>query len=139
MTDAETERRPTRAVDPRSARARRGTGAGAPARAVSAVLRALVIALIGLYQGLSSMTPACCRYHPTCSRYGLEAVRTHGALRGGWLTLRRILSCRPGGGWGYDPVPPPAAERTAAAHADPAPVRTPAGPHAEAGAGPTDR
>ena len=46
-----------------------------------------------------------CRYHPTCSAYALEALERHGAIRGSRLALRRILSCRPGGGSGYDPVP----------------------------------
>ena len=47
-----------------------------------------------------------CRYEPTCSNYLLEAVETHGALRGGWLGLKRLLRCQPWGGSGYDPVPP---------------------------------
>ena len=46
-----------------------------------------------------------CRFQPTCSEYALEALHRHGAIRGGWLALRRILRCRPGGGDGYDPVP----------------------------------
>ncbi|HYD32300.1 MAG TPA: membrane protein insertion efficiency factor YidD [Azospirillaceae bacterium] len=46
-----------------------------------------------------------CRFLPTCSRYGLEAIAKHGAVRGGWLTLRRIGRCHPWGGSGYDPVP----------------------------------
>ena len=46
-----------------------------------------------------------CRFQPTCSAYALEALARHGALRGGWLALCRILRCRPGGGSGYDPVP----------------------------------
>lgn len=46
-----------------------------------------------------------CRYHPTCSAYGLEALEKHGALRGSWLTVRRILRCNPWGGMGVDPVP----------------------------------
>ncbi|RMD49267.1 MAG: membrane protein insertion efficiency factor YidD [Alphaproteobacteria bacterium] len=48
-----------------------------------------------------------CRFQPTCSVYALEALEAHGALRGGWLALRRILRCHPWGGSGYDPVPPP--------------------------------
>ena len=46
-----------------------------------------------------------CRFQPTCSEYALEALEKHGALRGSWLALRRILRCHPGGGSGYDPVP----------------------------------
>jgi putative membrane protein insertion efficiency factor len=51
--------------------------------------------------------PGCgCRFQPTCSRYFLEAVETHGALRGGWLGLKRLGRCHPWGGSGFDPVPP---------------------------------
>jgi putative membrane protein insertion efficiency factor len=46
-----------------------------------------------------------CRFLPTCSEYALEALERHGCLRGSWLTVRRILRCRPGGGHGFDPVP----------------------------------
>lgn len=46
-----------------------------------------------------------CRFEPTCSRYALEALEKHGAVRGGWLMIRRILRCNPWGGMGYDPVP----------------------------------
>jgi putative membrane protein insertion efficiency factor len=46
-----------------------------------------------------------CRYQPTCSQYALDALEMHGALRGGWLALRRIARCNPWGGCGHDPVP----------------------------------
>lgn len=46
-----------------------------------------------------------CRFTPTCSAYGLEAISTHGALFGSWLTLKRICRCHPWGGCGHDPVP----------------------------------
>lgn len=48
-----------------------------------------------------------CRFQPTCSEYALEALDLHGPFRGSVLILRRLARCRPGGGEGYDPVPPP--------------------------------
>lgn len=53
-----------------------------------------------------------CRFQPTCSAYALEALRVHGGIRGGWLTLRRLARCNPWGGHGYDPVPPRDRPRT---------------------------
>lgn len=65
-----------------------------------------MLLLIRLYQRfISPLTPPACRFTPTCSQYGLEAIRRHGPFRGGWLTLRRLLRCHPWGGSGYDPVP----------------------------------
>lgn len=55
---------------------------------------------------LSPLKPPCCRFTPTCSAYALEALRVHGAVKGTWLTVKRILRCNPFGGSGYDPVPP---------------------------------
>ena len=54
---------------------------------------------------ISPLLPAACRYHPTCSAYAVEAIERHGLVRGGGLTLKRLLRCHPWGGSGYDPVP----------------------------------
>ena len=65
-----------------------------------------LILLIRIYQvTLSPFIGNSCRYTPTCSNYGIEAIQKYGALKGGWLTFKRILSCNPWGGSGYDPVP----------------------------------
>lgn len=64
------------------------------------------IILVRLYQNLiSPLTPATCRYQPTCSHYTVEALQKHGLFKGGMLSLKRIFSCHPWGGNGYDPVP----------------------------------
>lgn len=68
----------------------------------------VLIGLVRLYRiGISSWTPASCRYTPTCSAYAIEAIEKHGALRGSWLAARRIGRCHPWGGYGFDPVPEP--------------------------------
>ncbi|XLS28504.1 membrane protein insertion efficiency factor YidD [Flavobacteriaceae bacterium M23B6Z8] len=64
------------------------------------------IFLVKVYQYLiSPLTPATCRYSPSCSHYTLEALKKHGLLKGGKLAIKRIFSCHPWGGSGYDPVP----------------------------------
>jgi putative membrane protein insertion efficiency factor len=75
-------------------------------------VRSLLILLIRVYQVLTAWMPAVCRYTPTCSAYGIEAIRRHGALRGAWMTARRIGRCHPWRAGGYDPVPPAAAGRS---------------------------
>jgi putative membrane protein insertion efficiency factor len=70
------------------------------------LFRAALIVLIRFYQAaISSWLPPVCRFSPTCSAYGLEAVERHGGMRGGWLALRRLSRCHPWGRVGYDPVP----------------------------------
>ena len=65
-----------------------------------------LILLIRLYQvTLSPWLGKSCRYVPTCSNFGIEAIGKYGFFKGGWRTFKRILSCNPWGGSGYDPVP----------------------------------
>jgi len=65
-----------------------------------------LIGLIKIYQWtLSPLMGRQCRYYPTCSNYSLEAIKKHGPFKGTWLAIKRILSCNPWGGSGYDPVP----------------------------------
>lgn len=70
-------------------------------------LAAAALALIRLYQLAREGRPSPCRYVPSCSTYALEAVELHGAVKGSWLAIRRLLRCQPWGGHGYDPVPTP--------------------------------
>ncbi len=67
--------------------------------------RALIGAIRFYQRGISPLTPPSCRFRPTCSQYGLEAVQRYGAARGSWLALRRLLRCHPFCRGGYDPVP----------------------------------
>ena len=69
-------------------------------------MRWLALKLIQGYQlAISPMLPPSCRYVPTCSEYGFEAIERYGILRGGWMTLRRIGRCHPFAKGGHDPVP----------------------------------
>ncbi|RZJ64386.1 MAG: membrane protein insertion efficiency factor YidD [Flavobacterium sp.] len=66
----------------------------------------LFLGIIRLYQILlSPLLGASCRFTPTCSAYGIEAIKKHGPFYGGWLTIKRIASCHPWGKHGHDPVP----------------------------------
>ncbi len=70
------------------------------------IVSAFFILIIRLYQFLlSPILGASCRFTPTCSQYGLEAIRKHGPFKGGWFTLKRIGRCHPWGKHGHDPVP----------------------------------
>ncbi|WP_160180413.1 membrane protein insertion efficiency factor YidD [Paraglaciecola mesophila] len=73
---------------------------------VSQALRKIPIGLIRLYQlWLSPMLGPNCRFHPTCSYYAIEAIKQHGIIIGGWLSIKRILKCHPLHSGGIDPVP----------------------------------
>jgi len=64
------------------------------------------ILLIRFYQVvISPLTPAACRFEPTCSHYALEAIQKHGIFKGIWLSIKRISKCHPWGKSGFDPVP----------------------------------
>jgi putative membrane protein insertion efficiency factor len=70
-------------------------------------VKKILIALIVFYRKrVSGVFPPRCRFTPTCSAYALEAIETHGAAKGAWLALRRIVKCNPFHRGGYDPVPP---------------------------------
>ncbi|HET7922777.1 MAG TPA: membrane protein insertion efficiency factor YidD [Gammaproteobacteria bacterium] len=69
-------------------------------------MRSLLIALIRAYQlVISPLLGPRCRFYPSCSAYAIEAIAQHGALRGGWLSLKRLLRCHPLHPGGVDPVP----------------------------------
>lgn len=70
-------------------------------------MKRALLALIRFYQRqISPLFPPCCRFTPTCSQYALEAIQVHGAAKGVFLALKRILRCSPLFPGGYDPVPP---------------------------------
>ena len=64
----------------------------------------LLLLIKGYRYGISPLFPPSCRYVPTCSQYAVEAIARYGALRGGWLSLCRLLRCHPFADGGYDPV-----------------------------------
>ncbi|BAU27894.1 hypothetical protein DFP93_12524 [Aneurinibacillus soli] len=69
-------------------------------------MKTILLFLIRAYQRvLSPLLPPSCRFYPSCSHYGLEAIQRFGALKGGWLTIKRILKCHPFHPGGIDPVP----------------------------------
>lgn len=75
-------------------------------RKPSVVAQALILPVRFYRRFVSPLFGPVCRFHPSCSAYGLEALQVHGAIRGGWLTIKRIGRCHPFTAGGYDPVPP---------------------------------
>ena len=69
-------------------------------------MKFLMIGIVKAYQTLiSPLFPPTCRFYPSCSQYAIEAISSHGALRGGWLAIKRIAKCHPFHAGGFDPVP----------------------------------
>jgi putative membrane protein insertion efficiency factor len=69
-------------------------------------VKVIVIFLIKIYQRtLSRVMPSSCRFYPSCSEYGVQAIQKYGIFKGGWLTVKRIGRCQPFHPGGYDPVP----------------------------------
>jgi putative membrane protein insertion efficiency factor len=69
-------------------------------------MKKILMYIIKFYQKvISPLTPPSCRFYPTCSHYGLEAIEKHGAIKGSWLAIRRISKCHPFHEGGFDPVP----------------------------------
>ncbi|MFC2506120.1 MAG: membrane protein insertion efficiency factor YidD [Kingella sp. (in: b-proteobacteria)] len=69
-------------------------------------MRRFLLMLVRFYQlCISPLIPPRCRYTPTCSQYAIEAIGKYGAIKGSYLTVKRLLRCHPWGGHGYDPVP----------------------------------
>lgn len=92
----------------------------------SPLARVLLAIISGYRTWISPWRPPACRYTPTCSAYAVEAIRRHGAGRGSWLAVRRILRCHPFHAGGHDPVPP----AVGSAETNPRATRRPARPAA---------
>ncbi len=73
---------------------------------VLSMVRKVILYCLRFYQrSISPVTPGTCRFRPSCSEYAVQAVQRHGAMRGAYLTVRRVLRCHPLGSRGFDPVP----------------------------------
>lgn len=76
-------------------------------------MRNLALGLIKVYRyAISPLMASHCRFYPSCSCYAQEAIESHGLLRGGWLSTKRLGRCNPWGAGGYDPVPPASANHS---------------------------
>ena len=70
------------------------------------IINIVLIGLVKFYQySISPLLPPTCRYTPTCSAYSIKALKKHGPFKGLFISIKRIVSCNPWGGHGYDPVP----------------------------------
>lgn len=75
-------------------------------RLLKKILTQVLLAPVYFYRfAISPLLPPSCRYTPTCSQYTIEALKKHGPFKGSYLSAKRIISCNPWGGSGYDPVP----------------------------------
>jgi uncharacterized protein len=95
-----------------------GKAASVQAARPSAAARILLVLLAGYRRFVSPLLGPHCRFYPSCSAYAVEAVRGHGALRGSWLTVRRLSRCHPFHPGGLDPVPPARSARAMAGQPD---------------------
>jgi putative membrane protein insertion efficiency factor len=73
-------------------------------------MKRFLLSILALYRywlspAIHTLFPSSCKFQPTCSRYASEAIELHGALRGGWMALRRLMRCHPFSRGGFDPVP----------------------------------
>lgn len=91
------------------------------------IARLLVLLIRGYQVAISPLLGPRCRFYPSCSAYAVEALRTHGALRGSWLAGRRLLRCHPWNPGGLDPVPPTSRTSGPRASTPSGPTDTPAG------------
>ncbi|MCB9018326.1 MAG: membrane protein insertion efficiency factor YidD [Prevotellaceae bacterium] len=80
-------------------------GGGTPGFVSRSFAKMLMLPVLFYRYFISPYTPPSCRYTPTCSEYALIALKRYGAIKGLWLTLKRLSRCHPWGGSGYDPVP----------------------------------
>ncbi|MDD2585045.1 MAG: membrane protein insertion efficiency factor YidD [Syntrophomonadaceae bacterium] len=69
------------------------------------MLKKLFVILVKIYQKTTFFKPPSCRFYPSCSNYSIQAIEKYGAIKGGWLTTKRICRCHPFNPGGYDPVP----------------------------------
>jgi len=76
------------------------------------IIYPFILLIRGYQRFISPLFPSSCRYDPTCSHYTIEALKTYGLLKGSWVATKRIASCNPWGGSGYDPVPPQDKKKT---------------------------